>query len=323
MIHLCIISIMQIQNILIEHCFTLFMAPPGFGKTTSLLKFLEDDSRQIVYLSPLRALKDEFQNRVNEFGDRVLVKTVETMSEREWEVIERCPESYVLVFDEFHLFYLWGETFRPKLLECFYRASMTGASLLALSATMNNEILRQVKNSLNHHFSNIYIIDLGNMQLSYTPNRYFLMKNKRVARIFLYQEIKKKEKILCFFEYRGEVKRMEKELEKRGVNVISCVGGEAKDFRQKLIKSNPDIILATSTLSHGVNLPTIRKIFFFYKIDDYDIWLQMAGRGGRDGKGFDVYSFNTEQLSGFQKYLSWCRTYLRYLFSYESVNESI
>ena len=51
-----------------------------------------------------------------------------------------------------------------------------------------------------------------------------------------------------------------------------------------------DCIFSTTTLSHGVNLPEIKKVFIDYEVKNFDFWLQMIGRGGRQGSDYQVYS---------------------------------
>jgi superfamily II DNA or RNA helicase len=53
---------------------------------------------------------------------------------------------------------------------------------------------------------------------------------------------------------------------------------------------NPDFIISTTVLSHGVNLPKIEKLFFTYKVENPDLWIQMVARGGRKGEEFQVFA---------------------------------
>lgn len=39
-----------------------------------------------------------------------------------------------------------------------------------------------------------------------------------------------------------------------------------------------------------MNLPEIKKVFIDYEVKNYDFWLQMIGRGGRQGSGYEVYT---------------------------------
>ena len=79
-----------------------------------------------------------------------------------------------------------------------------------------------------------------------------------------------------------------------GFKALGCVGGEVDQFLNS-VKENEgsiDCIFSTTTLSHGVNLPEIKKVFIDYEIKNYDFWLQMIGRGGRKGSEYQVYSYD-------------------------------
>src|SRR5690606_22468385 len=92
---------------------------------------------------------------------------------------------------------------------------------------------------------------------------------------------------LIFCQYRTEVFQWEKELNENGFSCIPCVGGESKYMAKRLQENpRPDFIVATTVLSHGVNLPEIKKIYFTYKVSNIDFWVQMVARGGRKGEDY-------------------------------------
>jgi type I site-specific restriction endonuclease len=83
--------------------------------------------------------------------------------------------------------------------------------------------------------------------------------------------------------------QLEKKLSELSFSYVSCIGGEAKFMANKLkLMPAPDFIISTTVLSHGVNLPQIAKVYFLYKVNNLDFWLQMVARGGRRGERFEV-----------------------------------
>jgi superfamily II DNA or RNA helicase len=104
---------------------------------------------------------------------------------------------------------------------------------------------------------------------------------------------------LIFCQYREEVRHWESKLLSLGFRCWSCVGGEAQGF-STLVRTQlpPDFIIATTVLSHGVNLPRISRVFFTYPVKNRDFWIQMVARGGRKGEPFDVFS--VEKPTGLQ-----------------------
>ena len=75
---------------------------------------------------------------------------------------------------------------------------------------------------------------------------------------------------------------------------MGCKGGEVGVFLEKFYElKDLDCICTTSALSHGVNLGTVRGVFFTYPVKNKDLWFQMVGRGGRRGEDFEFFGFNS------------------------------
>ena len=100
--------------------------------------------------------------------------------------------------------------------------------------------------------------------------------------------------ILVFCYRRTEVDSLVRDLNSRGFKVLGCKGGEVGAFLEKFYEAKSlDCICTTSALSHGVNLGTVRGVFFTYPVKNKDLWFQMVGRGGRTGEDFEVFGFNS------------------------------
>jgi ATP-dependent DNA helicase RecQ len=268
----------------------ILTSPPATGKTfwiESLILSLEHET--ILVISPLRALADECKTN---WGDKVLVMTPE-----EW--LNKEVKCSVNIFDEFHLYFYWGDTFRSKMWEAFYAIAMNSTLTVALTATFSKNIQREVC-LFSSHFDSILWIDFGNQKLKFKPKKYVKAPSKKWLIEKIQSSPKKDGVKLIFCQYREEVFEMERKLTSLGYVCHSCVGGEAHQLVQKLIINlHPDFIICTTVLSHGVNLPSIREIYFLYQINQLDFWIQMVARGGRKGEDFEVFSL--EQPLG----LSW------------------
>lgn len=302
-------------------CFTLLTAPVASGKTRMVVEFYHNHDFKVVYLSPLRALANEvYANLIkrdakNVFlagGDKKLaeiqqdfisrrksfmVTTIELLNEEFVEELFYKEQKVLFVIDEFHLFYHWGESFRPLLHDRFLCLLNFEFPVLAVTATIDHTIMDRLKKDLKYYQDFWIHLDFGNHQLHRPPARticYNGLHPRYIYRAF-WREIRQKksdEIFLYFCAYRGQVDELVNRARRQGFKAVGCVGGEVENFLQELrnFEGKVDCIFSTTTLSHGVNLPEIKKVFIDYEVKNYDFWLQMIGRGGRQGSPYEVYS---------------------------------
>lgn len=306
---------MEDLNVLLQKdSFVLFLAPPAWGKTRLLTNLFNEFERKIIFVSPLRALAEEFYKSFNKSSKvlimrkraevkifdkflkkkrALLILTPELFKERYFLELSTLGDEYLVVLDEFHLFYSWGFDFRPVLMEVLMGLAGTSVPLLGLSATVSN--LDQVFQDFSLNFDHCFLIDLGNQTLMRPPVRIFWFLSKKVFnRRFLFELGRKEEGVLLYFcQYREEVDRWVRYCKKKKIKALGCKGGEVAQFVLDLENvENLSCIFATTALSHGVNLPSIRKVFIGYQVRDKNFWIQMTGRGGRKGESFELYHFD-------------------------------
>lgn len=306
--------------------FTLLCAPIASGKTRLVVEFYNQSSFKIIYLSPLRALANEVhknlitRNQKNVFlagGESKLEDIFVKFSASDKAFLVATPEllrddfldslkdqKVIIVIDEFHLFYYWGEDFRPILHDKLCLLWHLEFPILAVTATMEKEIFEKLEKDLVFHERTWFFLDYGNQLLHRKPKElisYYGLNQNLVRRAFFRElEYKKKKDILLYFcSYRDGVDELVFSLKKQGYCALGCVGGEVPRFLEELeeFKDQIDCIISTTTLSHGVNLPEIKKVFIDYEVKNYDFWLQMIGRGGRQGSDYEVYSCDPFHLS--------------------------
>lgn len=294
--------------------FLLFSAPPAWGKTAMVLGLCRSFPGRVVFLSPLRALAQEFRDRAAAAGLRpevlvrrggadppawrrrrrsLLVATPETLDEGLWGAFE--AERPLFVLDEFHLFLRWGEDFRPVLREALMRAAASGSSVLALSATMEPDLLERCRREVPLSVASSWWIDRGNMSFLHPPRRAVFMGRGgepalRLAAARCLGSPPGRRRRLVFCRRRREVGALVGILADRGVRVLGCVGGGAAAFREAARDGAWDAAVATTCLSHGVNLPPMDEVLITWRTGARDLWMQMAARGGRAaGRPWDLY----------------------------------
>tara|TARA_R110002072_G_scaffold1989_5_gene16562 strand:- start:16480 stop:17514 length:1035 start_codon:yes stop_codon:yes gene_type:complete len=328
--------------------FTLIMAPPGWGKTSLIIDLLEKSpaNRVWVFISPLRALSEEFHERVNsQFRSWFIGSTQEgnekIKSFRLPQIIILSPEvlqnhwiekllekkEVGFIIDEVHLFFKWGETFRPKLLDSFYEILSLNLPVIALSATVSDSLKEEIKKMVNDNKGNFEELNFGNFEFMNPPKRELSFGSNdtnKVNRLFLRMVLKKSRKrFLLFCKTREEVNNWLLIFQQRKISAIGAVGGEVKSFRENLLKQ-PDVkvIISTSVLGHGVNLPSLDFLFINYHVADYGLWLQMASRAGRRGEDFCLIS--CKHLKGIKGVKNKLKTGLiDYYFQFDTFFERI
>jgi superfamily II DNA/RNA helicase len=259
----------------------IFTSPPASGKTYWIQSFVKETlSDPPLIISPLRALADECRAR----WPGLNVQTPE-----EW-LMKPVP-SRVVIFDEFHLHFYWGDGFRQRMWEVFYALAAEAELVIMLTATLN-PAMRSVLERYSCNFDEIIWCDHGNQRLKTPPARYHQLPRREVVERILFED-HRKGTTLVFCRYRQEVALVAARLRARGFRVWSCVGGEAGKMAPLMSSGEtPDYIVSTTVLSHGVNLPSLQQIFFLYRLDNLDFWIQMVARGGRRGEAYEVFAID-------------------------------
>ncbi|MES2528018.1 MAG: helicase-related protein [Bdellovibrionota bacterium] len=256
----------------------LLTSPPASGKTFWIRSFAEASEKEILVISPLRALADECRIHWKE--------KIRVMTPEEWSI--KKTYSDIMIFDEFHLLYYWGDSFRPVLWDVFVSLSLEAKLVIGLTATLSEKMRDDVL-LLHSGFEEILWLNFGNQELKNFPDKYLRLNQKLIHESLIHLPVNGTTLVFC--EYREEVLEWEKKLSRRGYKVWTCRGGEAAAFGEKVRRENPpDFIVCTTVLSHGVNLPVIERLFLMYPVKNKDFWIQMVARGGRKGEAYRVFA---------------------------------
>ncbi len=294
----------------------------------------------MIFVSPLRALANEVFQKLSATDKKIflagkgnsleetftdflqarkafLVTTMELLNEDFLEACSEQHEKILFILDEFHLFYHWGAEFRPILHDRFLAILDTGSPVMGITATMSAELLERMQNDLTYHSHYWIHLDYGNHKLHREPKKihYFHPMQPAFFNRAFWKELRVKEAdevYLLFCSYRSEVDELVERAKRQGMRALGCVGGEVEVFLKNLeeCQGKVDVIISTTTLSHGVNLPEIKKVFINYEVKNYDFWLQMIGRGGRQGAEYEVYTFDSFHANKKDLLKNWMKSYL-------------
>jgi len=254
------------------------------------MEFFEKAGKKSLLVCP--SLKQEQLDENWNF----LVATPESLKTRLLEKLSQFQPRPLIILDEIHLFYKWGKSFRPRLLSFIETIGSMNFPSLGLTATLDQESLSWLESSISPGFETM-ILDHGNMKMNFPPERnvYFPKKLRLLFNQFFEDQMRTHphKTALYFCRTRDEVYQWVDYFHWLGVNALGCVGGETSSFMKNYKRNQPPrVIFSTSALSHGVNLGSIDEIYINHYLEDQDMWIQMASRGGRTGENFDIYSFN-------------------------------
>ena len=316
----------------------LFIAPTAWGKTSLIIDLFKETNINYLYLSPLRAISEEFFFRVeSEFENSYLLRSrkdsnsiflknkivspsivVGTPELISYKILEKLGDEWIVLFDEFHLFYHWGDSFRPILEDIYISIANLNINFIAMTATFDLNYFERWKRDIRLSYDNVFIFNLGNHCLKKMPDVQFsiplVMKKIFLDYFKLILELPKQGGVLFFSKYRQEVDYWLNYCSEIGVEAIGCKGGESSDFQVKYNKSGSNIVFSTSVLSHGVNLKSIKYIFISYPINNLDFWVQMVGRAGRNGEKFWLFTFDQYYTSRRQRTTALFRWFFHYIY---------
>ncbi|MBY0518302.1 MAG: hypothetical protein K2P81_15435 [Bacteriovoracaceae bacterium] len=281
--------------------FQLLIAPPAWGKTRLFRQWCENEAERFLYISPLRALAEE----VKSLNSKIWVVLPEEILNLNWEEMARAKPNLVVIWDEIHLVPEWGLTFRHAMMESWYGFCLSGLAGVGLTATYNKSTCDFLIESLNQNYSHLLIGDAGNFKFKNPPAKWCVGKKRNIEKLI---EEKLSGRTLIFCESRNEVDQWHRKLSHQ-FRVWPCKGGETKIFREKLKhESPPDIIVATSCLSHGINLPQLERVILLS--ESFPDWLnhQMRTRAGRRGESYEIWcTWNSCDQNLYLRLFSWLR----------------
>ncbi len=298
----------NMSNPISSHALFL-LAPAGSGKTTLVFDFFQRNERNILMILPLKCLEREVRSKVKAHSKEGFFFEAVT-AEKAIHFIEGLEidkrKDLLIVLDEVHLWNFWGDDFRPRLWECFYYIAGNNFDILGLTATLRESYKQSWIDLFESGGYFFDFLDFGNGELVNLPEleeSYFGLKKSQMKRRISY-EVDAKRTCLIFCQYREEVFELERFLlsQSAELSLLTCVGGGGVQFSEELENGPaPQVIISTSTLSHGVNLGKIERVFLTYEVLDWDIYLQMKARGGRGGEAFQVIGWQKDKSSLYTK----------------------
>ncbi|KAJ7745181.1 P-loop containing nucleoside triphosphate hydrolase protein [Mycena maculata] len=304
------------------------IAGTGAGKTIPfMMPVLLHRDKFVLVVSPLKVLQEDQASRFEAIGlaaaavngdtysramqaslDGQKLNTVLTSPEmclehpefRNWLRSEPTGKRILAVIvDEAHCSYQWGGDFRPHyaLLDRLRVLLPVGTPVLATSATLNTEALKDICTGLNIDLDESFFLNLGNDRPNITPSIVQMKSSKDydaidehlpdpsavktitdVPKSVVFTNAVKKTQVLC-----RHLRCLYPNLPRSSIDFLHAYRTAKakrrvmKQFRKGKIK----ILVATEAAGMGADIPDIELIIQFGVPSSLAVWTQRAGRAGR------------------------------------------
>lgn len=242
---------------------------------------LKNNNIKIIYIAPERLDSLEFLSIVSELN----------ISQ--------------VAIDEAHCVSTWGHDFRIsyRKIEGFIRRLNSKPVVTAFTATASKEVQKDIVKLLNLDNPRIFISGFDRENLSIN-----IIKDGRKD-IFLKEYVKKNSEVsgIIYCATRKEVDSIYDYLCENGYKAGKYHAGlrddERKEFQEKFINDETNIIVATTAFGMGIDKSNIRYVIHYNMPQNIEGYYQEIGRAGRDGDKSECYLLFTPGDVHLQKYL--------------------
>lgn len=289
---------------------TLGLMPTGGGKSiTFQVPAMAKDGLCIVITPLIALMKDQVRNLRDRgikaiaiysgmtreeiiialenciFGNyKFLYISPERLDTEIFRIKLRSMKVSMITVDESHCISQWGYDFRPAYLKISeIRNLLPGVPVLALTATANPEVVKDIQQRLAFKEENVFRMSFERKNLAYIVRR---TESKQEELLHILKHVDGS--AIVYAHNRKRTKEYAQLLNENGITATFYHAGlsnDTKDQRQKSwVKGETRVMVATNAFGMGIDKPDVRLVVHVDIPDSPEAYFQEAGRGGRDGK---------------------------------------
>ena len=310
---------------------TLGLMPTGGGKSITFQVPALTQEGICIVITPLIALMKDQVDNLRKLGIKAaavysgmsrqeIIITLENCifgdykflyisPERLWTELFLSKLQYMkvsfLVVDESHCISQWGYDFRPSYMRIAeIRERISGAPILALTATATPEVINDIQEKLQFRNKNVFRKSFERKNLVYvvrqTEDKLYEIENilNKVAGT-----------AIVYVRSRRLTKEIASELSALGISADFFHAGlnpEIKVQKQNAWKSGAcRVIVCTNAFGMGIDKPDVRVVIHYEVPSSIEEYYQEAGRAGRDEqKAYAIALCSTRDKSKLKKRIS-------------------
>ncbi len=241
----------------------------SYSTTRRVISDLEENQIQILYVSPERAVSDDFLS-----------------------LAASLPVTLIAV-DEAHCISMWGHQFRPEYRSlAVLKDLFPGVPMVALTATATPDVREDIVRQLNLGNPSVYVGSFNRENLRYAVVR---KDDDAYGRLRACLKRRRGDAGIVYAATRDGVETLAANLRADGLPALPYHAGMTAAARaetqDRFIRGRVPVVCATSAFGMGIDKPDVRFVVHYDMPKTLEAYYQESGRAGRDGGRSDCVLF--------------------------------